>query len=77
MEVLRTACNPVWTGQTAPCAIKAGVITVNAHAFVQPALTIVVEEIDGVAVHHATKKHTATTTVYMMTICTIGRTSSG
>ena len=77
MKVLRTACNPVWTGQTAPCAFKAGVITVNAHAFVQPALTIVVEKINGVTVHHATKKHTATTIVYMMTICTIGRTSSG
>ena len=77
MEVLRTVCNPVWTRQSTPCAIKAGVVTVNAHALVKLAPTIIIEEIDGVAVHHATKKHTATTTVYTMTICTIGRTSSG
>ena len=77
MEVLRTVCNPIWTRQTTPCTFKAWVITVNAHALVEPALTIVGEEIDRVVVHHATKKHTATTSVYMMTLCTIGRTSSG
>ena len=77
MEVLRTVCNPVWTRQTTPCAFKAWVITVNAHALVEPALTIVGEKIDRVAVHTTTRKHIATTIAYVMMMCTIGRTSSG
>jgi hypothetical protein len=57
--------------------LKAWVITVNAHALVEPALTVVIQEIDGVVVHITTKKQIATTIAYMMTMCTIGRTSSG